>query len=768
MAVAVALWPRWVAVDQEMSALADAHVALDSVHTGWSFPGAVWSAPASLDLPKDRLIAHAKLRAYTEACPAVEPGTYCAKTGEVIPRGGFFAEGLQPPGLDGWSRAPALEPVRIGTLLGPDGEIRAHLPVAEAPPLLIAAILAAEDAEFREHHGVNITAGLRAVYANVKSGGYSQGASTLTMQMVRMLTQRREKTLGRKLLEAASAVALDQHLGKDGVLQLYLDSPYLGQMGNFSICGFKAAAWYYWGKTPDQLSMSEAATLAGILPAPGRFAPDRSPERARERRDLVLARMAEAGADITAALAEPVEASPHGLPEDRFPAYLQATRIWLEANLPLEVVYGTGLQVFTALDVVAQDRTDRLIPERLDYLEGVVGRRGKEPMQSAAVLIDATTGAMVAVYGGDLARPTDFNRATQARRQPGSAFKPLVYALAFSQAGPDGHPAFTAAHAVPNSPRSFANTNNWRPKNVMGEYTSTASLANGLAWSQNIATASLLEELGGPGPLIEFAKKIGFDTSHFPAEMGLALGQAEVTPLEMARFVATVIGGGHRADGSPVLTAIDAMGRVRYTHAQGDAVMTEEAAALTRDLMRGVLEYGTGGAARGAAGFPGYGGPAIGKTGTTDSEKDLWFIGGTPRYAGAVWLGYDQPQRMGASASDLAAPLWGWWMRGVTEGLPRDEEFGGLKLERRGICSITGKLPVGGCRVIGAPFLPGTAPKERCPAGHEPDLLGKGGLEEDPETGEMKKRYEGLWKRKAREEEEARAAEEAAGAPETP
>lgn len=757
---AIVLLPVWASIRAEMAEIADLHVQHQVSHPGWSFPATVWSAPASLDLPKERLALEAKARDYVAKCPPVEPGQYCAKTGEVLPRGGLFPEGVQPPGLDGWTRTPALEPVRVGMLLGPDGEIRWHLPVSAAPRVLIDAILAAEDTEYYEHHGVNLRAGVRAVFANLQGGGYKQGASTLTMQMVRMLTQQKEKTLARKLREAAAAFALDSHLGKEGVLQLYLDAPYLGQMGNLSVCGFKAASLYYYGVEPDGLSLSQAATLAGILPAPGRYAPDRNPERARERRDFVLGRMRQLGYDVEAALAEPIDASPHPLPPDLYPAYLQATRVWLEENLSPATTYGAGLTVWTALDVGLQEMSDKLLADKTRYLEGLIGRK-KDPLQAAAVLLDARTGALVTVYGGDLANATDFNRATQARRQPGSSFKPLVYALAFNTPGPDGHPKFTAAHAVPNTPREFKGTGGWRPRNVSGEYSATASLAYGMAWSQNIATASLLEELGGPAPLIRFAQQLGFDTSKFKSEMGLALGQAEVTPLEMGRFAATVINGGHKVDGAPVMLATDAAGAVRFQHSgPGESLMSEEAAALTRELMRLVIEVGTGGGSRGAGGFAGYAAPAVGKTGTTDKEKDLWFNGGTPFYAGTVWLGYDQPASIGATASDLAAPLWGWWMHDVHAGFPKDE-FGGLTLPRRGICTVSGLLPgAGGCRVIPAPFLPGTAPKQGCGIAHPPPPPEE---EIDPEAeGDAKPKWESLWKRKAREADEARAAEGAA------
>ncbi|MCB9780381.1 MAG: transglycosylase domain-containing protein [Alphaproteobacteria bacterium] len=737
--------PHWVEVRDETVAMADAHLAHEVSHPGWSFPATVWSAPAPLDLPAERLVMHAKARGYEAACPAVAPGQVCEKDGVVVPRGGRFPEGLQPPGTDGWTRPLALEPVRIGALIGPDAEIRTHLPIEDAPTHLLAAIIAAEDEEFFEHPGVDFRGLARAAWINAQGGSYKQGASTITMQVVRNLSQDKEKALTRKLREAAAAMALDAHLGKEGVLQVYLDAPYLGQDGSFSICGFHAAAFHYYGVHPRDLTLSQAATLAGILPAPGRFAPDRFPDKAKERRDMVLDRMEAAGWDVAAARAEPVTATPHARPEDRWPSYLQATRVWAEQAIEPQVLFGAGLDLWTALDVVAQQQGDALLAERVPYMEKQVGRRGDGPLQAAGAVVDSRTGYLVAVHGGEQALSTDFNRATQARRQPGSALKPLVYALALSRRGPDGKPAITAAHAVRNHRAPFPDTDGWNPRNVGGGYTNTATLAYGLAWSQNIATAALLQESGGPEALIELAGKLGFDTRAWPAELGLALGQGEATPLEMARFVATVIGEGHLASAWPVIAVTDARGRARLrTKGWGEEVLPADAAALTRELMRGVIRQGTGGASRGGAGFPGFTGNAIGKTGTTDSEKDLWFVGGSPDYTGALWLGYDQPVRIGASASDLAAPLWGWWMRAVHQGLPKDTEFeSAVPIESTAICRETGGYGNGSCPLIGAPFLPGTKPSHRCTVQHV--------------AGE-KKEYESLWDRKEREKLEAEGA----------
>ncbi len=749
-------YPRWVEVREETAAMATRHLRYGANHPGWSFPARVWSAPASLSLPANRLVAHARARGYQDACPATQPGEVCGETGTVVPRGGLFAEGPQPPGLEGWTRSPALEPVLVGWLVGEHAEIRTHLPLAEAPAHLVFALLAAEDDAFFDHIGVNPRGVLRAAWANLRGGGPQQGASTITMQVVRNLSQRKDRTLERKVEEAFAAVALERFIGKDAVLQMYLDAPYLGQWGSFSICGFQAAAQYYYGVDARDLSLSQAATLASILPAPGRFSPERHPEVAAQRRNRTLDRMAALGwaapAAVAAAKAEDISATPHPLEGPRYPAYLQATRQWLEASLDEDVLHGAGLEVHTALDVVAQETTERLLPKEIKWLEKQMGLSWKKTrLQGAGALLDVSTGYLVATYGGTQELATDFSRATQARRQSGSAIKPLVYALAFSQAGPDGYPAWRSSDTVSNVRKVFKDTDGWIPQNVDGVYTQTSTLAAGLTRSQNIATARLLEALGGPNALLDFAEQVGFDTAGWREEMGLALGTGEVSPLEMARFVATVLDYGRAASGRPVVAAVDAAGVVRVpSFSARRQVLDARSAALTRDLMRLVVTRGTGASSRGVAGKLGFRGPAMGKTGTTDSAKDLWFVGGTGHYAAAVWLGYDQPARIDASASDLAAPLWGWWMRAVHEDL-EERPLSGMETVGRSLCTVTGKRGNGTCRLLRAPFLdPSRAPTQPCPTEHPP-------------PDESEKPYEGLWQRKAREKAEAAAKQAESG-----
>lgn len=719
--------PWYAAIRDDASAVADAHWNHEVSHPGWSFPAKVWSAPAPLDLSPERIALHAEIRGYENVCPPVAPGQYCEKTGDVIPRGGQFAEGVQPPGLQGWTREPAFEPVLLGWLVGPDGELREHLPMDEAPDHLLAAIRIAEDENFENHPGVDFPGLARATWINVREGGFRQGASTLTMQLARNLTGKKERSIERKLAEIAQAVAMDQYLGKDRVMQMYLDAPYLGQTGTFSICGFETASRYYFGVSARDLTLAQAATLAAILPAPAKFAPDEFPERAKERRDRVLRRMGELGWDVSAALEEPVVASPHAIvPPERFPTYFAATRDALAEAVEPQIMYGAGLQVHTALDVVVQTETELVFTKRLPELERQTPGKGDGPLLGVAAVVDPVSGALVAAYDSAMVSSTGFNRVTQGRRQSGSAFKPIIYAMAF-QPGGDGLPLFRANDVIGNTAVTFGEgEGKWTPRNANGAYNWRITLSAAFARSANVAAASLLQELGGPDPVIDFAATLGFDTVSFPHEFGLALGQAEVTPLEMSRFVGTVIHGGKRVSATPILQAIDADGTVVFgLEPPSYEALTPQSALLTRELMRLVVTAGTG---RRARGWDGYQGDVVGKTGTTSDTKDLWFIGSTPTYSAALWVGYDTPSKVGDTAGHVAAPLFSWWADAVHTGL-EPEVFPTEGITRHRVCAETGHEPNPTCPTIEAPILDGENVGGGCfnehPPPPEPDVVPK-------------------------------------------
>lgn len=628
--------------------------------------------------------------------------------------------GETPPG---WRGVAAFEPVLMGMFLGPEAEWRVHIRPEDVPESLVLALLAAEDSSFRTHLGVDFKALLRASKRNVSDKQYAQGGSTLDMQVIRNFTGQRQRTMKRKVYEILASLSLDHYLGKDRVLAAYLDIPYLGQRGSISVCGFATAAWHYFGVPIEEIDLAQAATLVAMLPAPGRYSPVDAPDASLERRNLVLDRVGLLGlapaAEVAKARATELVTRQGAMPEERYPAYLGAVRAFLLSRLPPEIVYGAGLRVFTGLDVAAQEQSDRLLDERVVVLEKMLPIHTKDPLQAAALAIVPDTGRVTAIYAGRNTTSDGFNRATQARRQGGSAFKPTVYAAAFDLRDAAGQPVYTPGTAMPNSMRDFKTPGRiWRPRNVGGEYTSTASLAYALVWSQNIATASLLEDMGIEG-LVDFAARVGYDTSAWPRELGLALGQGEVTVAEMARFCAMIANGGMKVDFFPVEVAVDAAGQVRLTRPPpGPRVMRSEDAAIVRVLMQEVVNSGTGGRVRGTGGYGGYAGPIMGKTGTTNKERDLWFVGGSPDQAGALWVGYDEPRPMVASASDVAAPLYGWWQRALHTGMEQREFRAVEGLAPRVVCNISGKRPNAGCPGTSAPFLASALPTAGCPGGH--------------------------------------------------
>ncbi|MBF0440925.1 MAG: transglycosylase domain-containing protein [Oligoflexales bacterium] len=739
---AIILFTWWVTAMK----IANDHVSHRVSHRGWSFPVRVFSDSVGTEVFSEKLAVEAKARGYRENCTDMKKGEYCEKNGRIIPRSGN-----------------RLEPLVIGWIFGEDSEIREHLPLEEAPKYLIDAIVASEDREFWNHHGVNLVSLFRALRSNIENDRYSQGASTLTMQVVRNFTESREKTIYRKIREVVMAVATDFYLGKKGVLQAYLDVPYLGQNGGLAVCGFRAASRHYFGKDVSELTLGEASMLAAILPSPGKYGPDRSRELAIQKRNQVLAAMKKQfGYDIEDAMKEPLKIVPPVALPERFPSYLSAVRIWLTQNIDKSILYGAGLNVTTAMNLADQTITENIMREKTAKLENMIGRR-KEPLESASILMDVNTGHVRALWGGMEMKSTQFNRAVQSRRQPGSAFKPLVYALAFSQPPrSDGKPRYTASNAESNTIRKFGSeAGEWSPRNVEGRYSDTASLAYGLALSQNIATASLLEELGGPKPLIDFAEKLGFDVSRYPDELGISLGQAEAAPMELAQFSATVANGGTLVKGTLIVRIVDAAGKTVYLQPEKrERVLSPEAATLTRELMRLVVDWGTGGAVRGAGGEGGYSGEVMGKTGTSDHERDLWFVGATPELAAVVWLGYDTPKSLAAAASDLAAPLWGWWMHSLTKHESKLPKFSNpVEIEHKMICRYTGKIAGPGCKGINAPFLKGTGPAEVCSEEHYDDREEYVDAQSDVEDEALEeqpikktRKYESIWKRLERAE----------------
>ncbi|HVP40221.1 MAG TPA: PBP1A family penicillin-binding protein [Candidatus Saccharimonadales bacterium] len=735
-------------------------------HTGpgWSFPSKVYSD--WLDLTPGRLLPPSYLEAELDSRgyawvnhEELAPGEYTGDGGEwrVHLRGFDYPDG-RAPGEEvelslragrlaevrrsARSALPArLEPVLVGEWAGDWREERTYVPLDSVPQVLRDAVVASEDRRFYHHIGFDPRGILRAMFHDVRGRGVRQGGSTLTQQLARNLFLSRRRTVERKAREALLAMALELRLSKQRILELYLNSVYLGQRGSSGIAGVEEAARFYFSKPVSRLSLPEAATLAAVIPAPNAFSPVRRPELARERRDVVLDIMAGEGfisrAAAEAAKAVPLRVNPGDPPPARFGYFTDYAHDFLAAVLPDPPLETRGLRVFTTLDPAWQERAEG---ELLDGIRSLDGESGD--LQGAFCAADLHTGAVRALVGGRDHSESSFNRAYQSHRQPGSAFKPVVYASAYDENA--GHSPYTPATTVPDVQRDFpAPEAPWRPRNYEGEYHPSVTLAKALAKSLNVATANLVERVGARR-VADYAARFGLPGMKAVASIGL--GTNEVTLVQLLGVLTAIGSDGRRTPLNPIHVAVDGNGKILYQPAPPEnQVISPLAAHLMVEQLRGVVNFGTAFSLRGAFGFRR---PVIGKTGTTNDENDAWFIGATPEIAAGVWLGYDQPRSLQRSGSQAAVPVWARVMAELLRDFPpTDFPAHPDELENATIDAYDGLLANPHCpSVIRTAFVLGSAPSRVCPQAHPeaelPDTtLGLGDtvftapFEVDPEGG---------------------------------
>ncbi len=528
------------------------------------------------------------------------------------------------------------------TLLAADGGILAergatgapYLRLGEISPWLVKAVLATEDRRFYRHFGLDIIGTARAVLRNLLSGAYVAGGSTITQQLAKNLYLTPERSLTRKIRELFLALWLEARLSKDRILELYLNRVYFGA----GAYGAEAAARTYFDKPARDLNLAEAAMLAGLLKAPSRYAPTRDLARARARAATVLGLMVDAGY-IDAATAERARRHPAGLaPEGGgFAAYF--TDWVLERLTRVLGKPDRDLVIRTTLDPDLQREVERAVARRLGRENG---------LQAAVVVLDAT-GAVRALTGGRSYRGSRFNRAIAGRRQPGSAFKPFVYAAAFARGyGPDS--------IVDDRPFAIGD---WRPRNAGGRYYGRIDLERAFARSVNSVAVRLAREIG-PEEVAALARRMGV-TSELRPVPSLALGTSELTPFELASAYLPFLTGGLRRPPFAVARVADTGGTVLYRHVPTEVrVLEPTVAAAMRRLLRAAVEEGTGRNAR----LPDR--PAYGKTGTSQNGRDGWFVGFSGRHLIAVWVGRDDDRPVkGLTGGGLPARIWHDIMRGI-------------------------------------------------------------------------------------------------------
>jgi penicillin-binding protein 1B len=613
-----------------------------------------------------------------------------------------------------------LQPEQIGAYYGPDREQRELIRLEEVPPHLVDAVLAVEDQRFATHPGIDLRRIGGAFLANLRAGSIRQGGSTLTQQLVKNFFLTPERTLRRKAQEAVMALLVEARYDKRAILQAYLNEIYLGQRGATAVHGVGEAARVYFGKSERELGVAESALLAAIIQSPNGLSPYRDPERAKQRRDLVLDLMARQGrldqATLIEAKAEPLQLAAVTPDPGDARYFLDLLRRQLSAVYDEAVLTSEGLRIYSTLDRRAQRLAAVHLREGLERLEKryphLLSDDPLGALQGCLVAMRPQTGEILALVGGRDYRVSQFDRCTQARRQTGSVFKPFVYIAALEPQG--GAPALTLASFVDDSPLEVSTPKGpWRPRNFDREFHGEVPVREALEHSFNVATARIAQQVG-IRRVASVARRLGI-TSAMPEVPSLALGTAEVSPMEIARAYATIASGGIRPEVQAIEDLIDAGGdTLERRKLRFERVLDPGTAFLATSLLEGVAERGTAAGVRST----GLRGPIAAKTGTTDGEHDLWFVGFTPELVAVVWLGFDEPRSLGVPSSVGALPIWRSFVRDLTGGRVRGAFLRPGDVEQADIEPTTGALALSGCPERRPEyFLEGTRPERVCPTG---------------------------------------------------
>ncbi|RKZ29279.1 hypothetical protein DRQ36_09025 [bacterium] len=616
-----------------------------------------------------------------------------------------------------------LPPIILGRIYDEDLIAADYVSYWNIPKSLIDAVVASEDHAFWQHRGFTLEGILRAARENIAEGRIIEGGSSITQQLVKNLILTPERSFRRKLLELPWALAVEYALEKENILELYLNQVYLGQDGAYSIVGVEEASYFYFRKPLDRLTLSEYALLAGIIPAPAKFDPFRNPGLSKRKRDEVLKAMFELDyidkAQRDSAMASELVLSRGARPGIRYPDYLKLVEREIDGKFGEKTLPSKGLTIFTTLDPYLQLCAQEVVDSGCASMDTITG---EYPVQAALAAIRVSDGKVVAIIGGRSDVETEFNRALDAHRQTGSAFKIFVYAAAAnSPFREDGGNIYSPSSVLPDTPSVFAVKDSiWKPRNYADEYSGHITVRRALERSQNVATVNLALGLGLEN-IITLAEACGIE-SPMDIEPSLALGAFEVTPFEMAVASLPFPRAGTRPDVSTVRVIIDRFGVPIYKPPTNERrVMSPEAAYIAVNMLEGAIDYGRGYAVREL----GFSKPAAGKTGTTNEEHDSWFVGFTPELSAAVWVGLDDNTRLGLTGTQGALPIWAYFAFLAHDGLPyRDFEKPDSGLVYLWIDERTGMLTRAGCPVqIEEAFIPGTEPTQVCTVDHSADTV---------------------------------------------
>lgn len=641
----------------------------------------------------------------------------------------------------------AWEPTQSTKIFSHDGQLLAELglerrtqvAIEDLPEYVPQAFVAVEDKRFYDHNGFDIRGIARAAVRLITERRIAGGGSTITQQLARHMFQQQlgfRQDFSRKLKELRVALELETVYTKDQILQAYINQINYGR-GRY---GIESASQWFYGKPATELNVAEAALLAAVINIPEHYSPFAHPERAKRRRDMVIGLMARQGfipeADVERWRAVPIPETEHTIEDNNIaPYFVEMVRRELDTRYGSDL-YRRGYRVYTTLDIEMQRRAVEAMeqgwanieaqpafraPRYEDVINDRVDGRGRAEspyIQGMFIAMEAGTGEIRALIGGRDFNDSKFNRATQARRQPGSVFKPFVYGAAISSRIPASHIIYDAPLMIDQPDGSF-----WAPRNFGETFNGPTTLREALRRSINVVTVKLAQEVGIE-TVVQFARRAGIETP-IPPVLASSIGAGEVTPLEVIEAYSVFATQGTRTRSRTILRVEDTEGRVLWeTRPDREQVIDPQTSAIVNTMLQDVVNRGTGYTAiRGSGKLP-YDVPAAGKTGTTNDNTDIWFVGYTPDLLAAVWFGFDRPATIvpRATGGGYAAPVWGDFMNSVYIGetalrpIPEPWEIP-PGVTAREIDPTSGRLAADWCMtetVYTEYFIPGTEPTEAC------------------------------------------------------
>jgi len=598
----------------------------------------------------------------------------------------------------------------IAALQGTARRFQIWVPLGEIPMPVVHAVLAAEDRRFFRHPGIDVRAVLRASVTNLRRGGIRQGGSTITQQLARMLFFSNDRTWGRKLRESGTALMLETQYSKRQILEAYLNAVYMGHDGGVAIHGVGAASRHFLGTDLAEVRLDEAALLAAAIQAPNRTFLGHFPRAVQARRNRILQAMRDLG---TAGETAVREAAVTPLP--RPPAGSAAQEVYFvdlvreEIARRLSLPASGDVRIATTLDPLLQHAAECALREGLERIERAQPGLDRVGLQAALVAIQPASGAIRALVGGRRYHESPFNRATQAARQPGSLFKPIVYLAAFEAERAGRGARLTPASLVLDDPIAIpVGSSTWLPQNFDRRFRGPVTVRTALVASLNVPAVRVAQDVG-LDEVVHMAQALGI-ARPLAAVPSLALGTSEVTLLEITAAYATLANGGVRAVPTTLAAESAPQGALAVEPIPPPVrVVSAESVFLINHLLRGVMRHGTG---RASARW-GLSDVSAGKTGTTGGLRDAWFVGYTPDLVVGVWVGLDDASPVGLTGAQAALPIWAAVMQAAVRRSPPGVFAPPPGIVMASVDSVTGRMASVGCG--GGPMI-----EEAFRAGSEP------------------------------------------------